>query len=206
MPAVPKSKGDLITRHPNSWRSMLQTKASFAGVMFHVENGGRTSGRRTVVHEYPKRNEPYSEDMGKHALRFQFSAYLIYRPAAPNYEYTSQRIRLYNALEKDDGDTLIHPVFAPGGVKVMCERYTMTESRERGGYTQFDMAFVELGAPVAAGGFANTIANVFSAAGGMSSLLTNPTSMINQLASTAVTVQGNALQDMLDSVGMDRTK
>ena len=66
----------------------------------------------------------------------------------------------------------------------------MTEGRERGGYTQFDMSFVELGSPVAAEGFVNTVANVFSAAGGISNLLTGPTSMVNQLASTAKTVQG----------------
>jgi prophage DNA circulation protein len=141
----------------NPWRDILLSQpASFAGVIFHVENGGRTSGRRVVDHQYPKRNPNYAEDMGRHSIRFSFSAYLIYNPSNRLYEYTSQRTALYEALEKDEADMLMHPVFAPGGIKVMCERYTMTESRERGGYTQFEMNFVEAGSPVLAAGIPNT--------------------------------------------------
>lgn len=152
----------------NPWRTLLlREQASFRGVMFHVENGGRSSGRRTVVHEYPKRNEPYAEDMGRQARRFQFSGYLIYRPRKPYennpllYDYVEQRKALHDALEKDDAGTLVHPVFAPGGLLAMCERYSMTESRERGGYTQFEMQFVEVGKVVSSLGVAqDTKSNV----------------------------------------------
>jgi prophage DNA circulation protein len=96
--------------------------------------------------------------MGRHARRFSFSGYLIYRPmrggepsgSSVRYNYVQQRVRLINALESDDAARLVHPVFAQpenGGMMVMCERYSMTESRERGGYTQFDMTFVEAGTP-----------------------------------------------------------
>ena len=138
----------------NPWRDLLKTPASFRDVIFHVENGGRSSGRRTVAHEYPKRNDPYSEDMGRRARRFSFSGYLIYRPRKSYetnpllYDYVQQRTRLYNALEDDDAGKLVHPVFAPNGMLVMCEQYTMMESRERGGYTQFEMQFVEAGTAV----------------------------------------------------------
>lgn len=157
-----------ISDHKNPWRQMLLSQpASYGGIIFHVEQGGRASGRRTVVHEYPKRDKPYAEDMGRAAIRFSFSGYLVYRPGNPIYEYTSQRIRLYNALEKPDSDTLVHPVFAPGGMLVQCERYTMTESRERGGYTVFEMSFVEAGAAVAAEGAINTAANAIQKAIGV---------------------------------------
>ncbi len=136
----------------NPWRAVLLGEpASFRDVIFHVENGGRSSGRRIVTHEYPKRNDPYAEDMGRSVRRFSFSGYLVYRPRKifeTNpllYDYVVQRKRLYDALEEDDVGTLIHPVFASGGMQAMCERYTMTESRERGGYTQFEMQFVEAG-------------------------------------------------------------
>src|ERR1044071_6558223 len=150
----------------NPWREILLSQpASFRGVIFHVENGSRASGRRTVLHEYPKRNKPNAEDMGRHAIRFNLSGYLVYRPGNPVYEYTSQRTELYNACEQDDAGTLVHPVFAPGGMLVMCERYTMTESRERGGFTQFEMQFVEAGAAVLSSGVSiNTISNVISQA------------------------------------------
>ncbi len=146
----------------NPWREILLGEpASFRRVIFHVETGGRSSGRRTVLHEYPKRDEPFAEDMGRHARRFQFSGYLIYRPSNPVYEYTSQRERLYKALEAADADRLVHPVFAPGGVLAMCERFTMTESRERGGYTQFEMSFVEAGQQTSVFGTAvDTIVNI----------------------------------------------
>ena len=137
----------------NPWRNiLLGEQASFRGVIFHVESGSRSSGRRGVVHEYPKRNDPYAEDMGRQARRFSFSGYLIYRPSNPLYEYTSQRKALYDALENDDIGKLVHPVFVPGGMDALCERYSMTESRERGGYTQFEMQFVESGKSVNAFG------------------------------------------------------
>src|SRR6266699_1590632 len=142
-----------ISEIQNPWRNiLLGEQASFRHVMFHVESGGRSSGRRTVVHEYPKRNDPYAEDMGRIARRFQFSGYLIYRPSNPLYEYTSQRKSLYEALEDDDVGTLVHPVFAPGGMRAMCERFSMIESREKGGYTQFEMQFVEAGTAVNSAG------------------------------------------------------
>jgi len=146
----------------NPWRNiLLSEQASFRTVMFHVENGGRSSGRRAAIHEYPKRNDPYGEDMGRHTRRFSISGYLIYRPNNPNYEYTSQRKLLYEALEQDDAGVLVHPVFAPGGMLVICEHYSMTESRERGGYTQFEMQFTEAGkAPSSLGVALNTISNV----------------------------------------------
>lgn len=150
----------------NPWRDILLGEpASFRKVIFHVETGGRSSGRRTVVHEYPKRNEVYAEDMGRAVRRFQFSGYLIYRPSNPNYEYVRQRKLLYEALEEDDVGRLVHPVFCPGGMQALCERFSMTESRERGGFTQFEMQFVEAGKLVsAAGSGINTPAMVNSKA------------------------------------------
>ena len=152
----------------NPWRSLLISQpASFRNVIFHVETGSRGSGRRRVTHEYPKRNEPYTEDMGRSVRVFQFSGYLIYRPRKDNetnpslYDYVSQRKRLYQALEDDDAGMLMHPVFTPGGMLVICERFSMSESRERGGYTQFEMSFVEAGTAVkAVGTSVNTAAQV----------------------------------------------
>lgn len=129
----------------NPWRNLLRTPASFRGVEFHVETGARSSGRRTVTHEYPKRDLPYAEDMGQLAQRFHFSGYLIYRPRNARYNYVQQRVRLVRALEQADGGLLVHPVFCQSGIMVMAERYTMTETRERGGFTAFEMQFVELG-------------------------------------------------------------
>src|SRR5215831_4453292 len=67
-----------------AWRRRLQ-RASFKGVHFYVEQQGRSSGRRTVVFEYPKRNMPFTEDMGRHAMRYQMTGYLIQAPSPGQY-------------------------------------------------------------------------------------------------------------------------
>jgi len=153
-----------IAQFSNPWRDQLMQQASFRGVIFHVETGVRMSGRRTVVHEYPKRDDPYSEDMGRQARRFSFHGYLIYRPSNALYEYTQQRYRLYNALESADAGRLVHPVYSPRGIMAMCERYSMIESRTRGGFTEFEMNFVEAGTAGNSFQLVNTASQVSSQA------------------------------------------
>ena len=58
------------------WRRKL-VPASYAGVEFHVEHQALNSGRRVVLHEYPKRNIPYAEDMGRHAKRYNITGYIL---------------------------------------------------------------------------------------------------------------------------------
>jgi prophage DNA circulation protein len=112
--------------------------ASYAGVVFHVEHQGRSGGRRVVLHEYPKRDTPYAEDMGRAATRYQMTGYLI----GPSYHIGKRS--LIDALEGSTGAPLIDPYLAEPKICI-CERYSVTESRERGGYCAFEMAFVEVG-------------------------------------------------------------
>ncbi len=51
--------------------------ASFRGVPFQVEGDEATLGRRVQTHEYPNRDQPYTEDLGRATRRFQISAYLV---------------------------------------------------------------------------------------------------------------------------------
>ena len=178
----------------NEWRDRL-TIASYRGVFFHVEVGGRMSGRRVVVHEYPKRNTPYSEDMGRHAVRWQFTAYIILNDkrlqaiarrgataaipyVTPFVDLIDQRNALINALEEDGPGLLIHPSLTDGSrgaaegassgspMMCMCERYSVSETRERGGYYEFELQFVEAGVapkPITV----DTAGNVTSAAGAL---------------------------------------
>src|SRR5215831_18137756 len=80
--------GSIKELSPALWRLRLR-QAMFKGAAFHVETQGRVSGRRTVVHEYPKLDYPYAEDLGRHAVRYQITGYVIQRwqPKAndPNY-------------------------------------------------------------------------------------------------------------------------
>ena len=164
-----------ISEIQNPWRALLLSQpASFRGVVFYVETGVRSSGRRVVSHEYPKRDSNYVEDMGRAARRFTFTGYLVYRPQAPATmaPYTMQRNLLIRALEAADPGQLVHPVFCSGtGMQAMCERYSMSESRERGGYTAFDMQFVEAGQSTSLTAFANTAALIRLAADAVSGMV-----------------------------------
>jgi prophage DNA circulation protein len=145
----------------NEWRDSL-VMASFRSVEFHVEMGSMSSGRRTVVFEYPKRDLPYSEDMGRSARRWQFTAYLLLGDKGIKNNLMRQRDDLIIALEKELAGLLIHPDL--GQEYVMCERYTYSEQRERGGYMAFDLQFVEAGVPVLSQSFMNSVQQMQQAA------------------------------------------
>jgi prophage DNA circulation protein len=124
---------------PSPWRMQL-VPASFAGVQYHVEQQARSGGRRVVLHEYPKRDTPYAEDMGRAATRYQITGYLI----GPSYNFTKRE--LMTALDSSSGGTLVDPYLAEPKLCI-CERYNVTETRERGGYCTFEMTFTEVGNP-----------------------------------------------------------
>src|SRR6516225_8058840 len=60
----------------NPWRDAL-LPAMFDGCPFFVEAGSQSGGRRIVTHQFPKRDMPYSEDMGRRATEFQVRGYVI---------------------------------------------------------------------------------------------------------------------------------
>lgn len=93
-----------------SWIDRLQP-ASFRGVPFNVEEEEGTFGRRVQTHEYPGRDKPYSEDLGRTTRRFNVSAYLI------GDDYFDQRDRLIKAVETPGPGTLVHPFY---GEMVIC--------------------------------------------------------------------------------------
>lgn len=49
-------------------------QASFNGINFSLVSSDLTFGRRTVLHEYPQRNMPYVEDLGRVARRISVTA------------------------------------------------------------------------------------------------------------------------------------
>jgi len=121
------------------WKIQL-VPASFRGVVFHVDVGGRASGRRTVLHEFPKRDTPYAEDMGRMARKFPITGYVI------GPDFRERRDDLIFALENPTPGELVLPTGLQGGVyTVVPTAYGVREQRQQGGMAQFDMAFVEAG-------------------------------------------------------------
>jgi prophage DNA circulation protein len=136
-------------RLESAWRKDL-LPAHFDGKAFHVDNGSRESGRRIVLHEFPKKEEPYAEDMGKRAVAFSVRGYCIVYPhedasASDLYrnDYRIARNALQARLETGQTGVLQLPLLPP--MKVKCQRYRLTEEDKFGGYCVFDMQFVEAG-------------------------------------------------------------
>jgi len=130
------------------WRTKL-LPAHFDGMLFHVESGGRENGRSIVMHEFPKSDTPYAEDMGRRAVEFSVRGYCISYPTNTTNilyqrDYTKARDALVERLEAGGSGPLQLPMMTP--MVVACSRYRLTEEERFGGYCVFDMTFVEQGA------------------------------------------------------------
>jgi prophage DNA circulation protein len=149
-----------------AWRRKWMP-AKFRGARFHVETAVRESGRRIVNHEFPKRDVPYAEDMGRRAREFTVRGYIIVYPrdvAGPGNElkkknYLDARDALIKALEEDGPADLQLPLL--GWLKVACTRYRVTEENRSGGYCVFDMSFTEFGQAPATGNRRSSPAGVY---------------------------------------------
>lgn len=86
------------------WRDKIRA-ASFRGVPFGVLADDKEGGRRTVVHEFPQREEAFVEDLGAAALRFTVQAFVL------GDDYASQRDALEKALCEPGPGKLVHPYY-----------------------------------------------------------------------------------------------
>nr|DAO40637.1 MAG TPA: DNA circularization protein [Caudoviricetes sp.] len=88
----------------SGWSARLRD-ASFRGVPFSVEDDESSFGRRVQVHEYPNRDKPFTEDLGRATRRISINAYLI------GDGYADQRDKLIAAIETAGPGTLVHPFY-----------------------------------------------------------------------------------------------
>lgn len=77
--------------------------ASFRGVPFQINGADFGVGRRVQVHEYPQRDMPWVEDLGRATREIALDAFLI------GPDYIDQVNRLLSALETAGPGTLVHP-------------------------------------------------------------------------------------------------
>ncbi|MBA1998636.1 DNA circularization protein, partial [Escherichia coli] len=120
-----------------TWKDRLQD-ASFRGVPFKVEEESAGTGRRVETHEYPNRDKPYTEDLGKITFRPSITAYVV------GDDCFDQRDRLIDALNKPGPGTLVHPTY--GELKVCVDgEVRVSTSKSEGRIVRFDLKFVEAG-------------------------------------------------------------
>lgn len=115
-------------------------EASFRGVPFEVDSADEAGGRRLARHEYPLRDTPYAEDLGRKAGEWSLEAFIV---QGRKYDYASARDALRSALNSRGSGTLIHPTL--GELTVSVDSFRMKESTREGGYCSFSISFVESG-------------------------------------------------------------
>lgn len=110
--------------------------ASFRGIPFGVDGSSFEGGRRTQVHEYPQRDKPYTQDLGRSARHLEFEAFVV------GADYITKADQLLGALEQGGIGKLVHPWFGELTVNVMTYRVSF----DRGlGLAKFGLTFIESG-------------------------------------------------------------
>jgi len=147
-----------------AWRDQLR-KGSFRNVEFFTDSTGTEGGRRLAVHEYPQRDLPYVEDLGRTAKKTSFTAYVL------GPDYMTARDALIRALDEEGPGTLVHPYM--GEMQVAVPSWRSNETKEEGGKCAFEISFIEAGN------------NAFPAATANTSALVLDTSALNYNAAAA---------------------
>lgn len=124
-----------------SWRDQFR-RGSFRGVEFFTEEVEGETGRRVQIHQYPQRDLPFAEDLGRASRSFGIECFVA------GDDYHAQRDRLIEACEAEGLGTLVHPF--RGELQVVCTDCQYRESAVSGGIATFSLSFTEAGAPVIA--------------------------------------------------------
>lgn len=119
-----------------AWESLVRTQASFRGVPFNVDTAESQGGRRGVTHEYPFRDEPFREDLGRQVRKFTVEGHVI------GADYLTARDKLLAALESPSGPgELVHPYYGTRHVAV--SGFRVREAAADGGLARFSIEFEE---------------------------------------------------------------
>lgn len=119
-----------------TWRNSL-LPASFRGVEFHVDASELEFGRRVQLHEFPLRDRPYAQDLGRRARMVAVEGYVI------GADYMNRRNALVQALEAKGDGPLVHPYL--GELRVSALTCRLGESAAEGGMARFQIEFAESG-------------------------------------------------------------
>lgn len=111
--------------------------ASFRGIPFHVNGAGAEVGRRVQVHEYPQRDQPWSEDLGRATRGFTVDAFVI------GERYIEDAQALMAAAEEEGAGTLVHPWL--GTMEVQLKDLLRIRFDAEAGHALVGFSFVEPG-------------------------------------------------------------
>ncbi len=122
------------------WRDRLHNGgiATWRGIAFEVESASSKFGRRNVVHEYPKRDKPFVEDLGRAARQFTLRGFII------GDDYAASRTALIAACEEEGSGILVHPYLGPMTVSLQTPA-DIGENFKDGRSAKLSFAFIESG-------------------------------------------------------------
>lgn len=130
--------------------------ASFEGARFWCHEVDTTGGRKTVIHEYPKKDFRFVEDLGKRLKVFQIQG--VVKGAL----YLIDKKRLEDAMNSPGIGILVHPFY--GNISVYPLTYTVKEDITQVGVAHFTLNFAETErniSPRVTGDNISLIANIY---------------------------------------------
>jgi prophage DNA circulation protein len=140
-----------------SWIDFL-LPASWRGIPFQIFDNEARVGRRVALHEYPFRDTPWPEDMGRASSYYTFRGFLVGDDC-----YIQQDLMMI-ACEISGAGPLIHPTLGLLSVS-LAEPAVFRQSFQQGRAVMIDFVFVEGPAlQLFPSAIQNTISNVSSAA------------------------------------------
>lgn len=116
-----------------SWRDRVDdARGSFRGAGFWVERASAQQGRRVQVHEYPLRDQPYAEDLGRRTREWTIECYLL------GEDYDQERDALIEAIEQPGQGELVHPYY--GRHPVVVTDFRVRETTREGGMARVSLS------------------------------------------------------------------
>tara|TARA_R110000803_G_scaffold162194_1_gene225798 strand:+ start:12121 stop:13314 length:1194 start_codon:yes stop_codon:yes gene_type:complete len=110
---------------------------SFRGVPFFIDTSQKGMGRRAVLHEFPNRETPFTEDLGRIAETYEVEGHVI------GDDYFAEKTKLEKAFNQEGVGELIHPFW--GSLQVQIGPVTISESNIEGAIAKFSAKFFEKG-------------------------------------------------------------
>ncbi len=114
--------------------------ADYGGAHFYVLKDDYATGRRLVVHEFPHRDVPYVEDLGRKAPTETVTAYVVSDSA------DSQAAALRSACQSRGPKRLNLPL---DSMLAHCQSFQRSHERDRMGLVAFQITFVRDGSSAA---------------------------------------------------------
>lgn len=115
-----------------TWRDQM-LPASFRGISFLIPQASVPVGMKVQLHEFPQRDEPYAEQMGKQAQVHRLVCWII------GDDCFERRDKFMEAVQTPGAGELVHPWL--GRMQVKAGEAELTHEFKQGGMAAFAVTF-----------------------------------------------------------------